>query len=63
MEGRLREGITVEEMPAGSPVIVRATQVTDFAHGLTMRAQICIPRNTLRDAEEVEDLVLLPRRA
>jgi hypothetical protein len=37
-------------------------QVTDFARGLTMRAQIGAPRKTLlKEAEEAADLVLLPR--
>jgi hypothetical protein len=35
----------------------------DFARGLTMRAQLGIPRKTLlEDAEETVDLLLLPRR-
>jgi hypothetical protein len=45
------------------PVAARATQVTDLARGLTMRAQLGTPRKTLlKDAEEAADLVLLPQR-
>ncbi|MGG2362681.1 hypothetical protein ACE4Z5_27650, partial [Salmonella enterica] len=50
-------------IPPDFPVSVRAIQVTDFARGLTMRAQIGTPRKTLlRDAEEAVDLLLLSRR-
>ena len=60
VEGRFRDGITAGEIPSDFPVAVRAIQVTDFARGLTMRAQIGTPRKTLlRDAEEAADLVLL----
>ena len=63
VEGRFRDGITAGEIPSDFPVAVRAIQVTDFARGLTMRAQLGTPRKTLlRDAEEAADLVLLPRR-
>ena len=63
VEGRFRDGITAGEIPSDFPVAVRAIQVTDFARGLTMRAQIGTPRKTLlRDAEEAADLVLLSRR-
>ena len=63
VEGRFRDGITDGEIPSDFPVAVRAIQVTDFARGLTMRAQMGTPRKTLlRDAEEAVDLVLLPRR-
>ena len=59
---RFRDGISAGEIPSDFPVAVRAIQVTDFARGLTMRAQIGTPRKTLlRDAEEAADLVLLPR--
>ena len=62
VEGRFREAITAGELPPDFPVAVRAMQVTDFARGLTMRARIGAPRNTLlKDAEEAADLVLLPR--
>ena len=62
VEGRFRDGITAGELPSDFPVAVRAIQVTDFARGLTMRAQIGAPRKTLlRDAEEAAHLVLLPR--
>src|ERR1700687_689548 len=56
------DGVTAGEIPSDFPVAVRAIQVTDFARGLTMRAQIGTPRKTLlRDAEEAAELVLLPR--
>src|SRR5579872_6513926 len=60
---RFRDGISAGEIPSDFPVAVRAIQVTDFARGLTMRAQLGTPRKTLlRAAEEAADLVLLPRR-
>jgi AcrR family transcriptional regulator len=62
VERRFRDGIRSGEIPPDFPAAVRATQVTDFARGLTMRARIGTPRKTLlRDAEEAADLVLLPR--
>ncbi len=62
VEGRFRDAISAGEIPFDFPVTVRAIQVTDFARGLTMRAQMGTPRKTLlRDAEEAADLVLLPR--
>ncbi len=62
VEGRFRDAITAGEIPSDFPVAVRAIQVLDFARGLTMRAQIGAPRQTLlKDAEEAADLVLLPR--
>ena len=63
VERRFRDAISAGEIPSDFPVAVRAIQVTDFARGLTMRAQLGAPRKTLlRDAEEATDLVLLPRR-
>jgi len=63
LELRFRDGISAGEIPADFPVAVRASQVLDFARGLTMRAQIGMPRKMLlKDAEEAVDLVLLPRR-
>src|SRR5271170_5896067 len=63
VEGRFRDGITAGEIPSDFPVAVRASQLIDFARGLTMRALIGTPRKTLlRDAEEAADLVLLSRR-
>jgi AcrR family transcriptional regulator len=60
---RFRDGISAGEIPSDFPVAARATQVTDLARGLTMRAQLGTPRKTLlKDAEEAADLVLLPRR-
>src|ERR1700761_9384786 len=63
VESRFRDAIDSGEIPPDFPVAVRAIQVTDFARGLTMRAQIGTPRKTLlKDAEEAADLVLLPWR-
>jgi AcrR family transcriptional regulator len=63
VEGRFRDGIAAGEIPPDFPVAVRAMQVTDFARGLTMRARIGTPRNTLlKGAEEAADLVLLLER-
>ena len=63
VEGRFRDAISAGEIPSDFPVAVRASQLTDFARGLTMRAQIGTPRKTLlKDAEEAADLVLLSRR-
>jgi AcrR family transcriptional regulator len=62
VERRFCDAIAAGEIPSDFPVAVRAIQVTDFARGLTMRAQIGTPRKTLlRDAEEASDLVLQPR--
>ena len=63
VEGRFRDAIIAGEIPSDFPVAVRASQVLDFARGLTMRAQIGTPRKKLlKDAREAADLVLLPRR-
>src|SRR6201996_6135989 len=63
VERRLRDGITTGDIPPDFPVAARAIQVTDLARGLTMRAQLGMPRKTLlKDAEEAADLVLLSRR-
>jgi AcrR family transcriptional regulator len=63
VEGRFRDAISAGEIPSDFPVAVRASQLIDFARGLTMRAQIGTPRKTLlKDAEEAADLVLLSRR-
>jgi hypothetical protein len=63
LERRFRDAINAGEIPSDFPVAARATQVTDLARGLTMRAQIGMPRKTLlKDAEEAADLVLRPRR-
>jgi AcrR family transcriptional regulator len=64
VEGRFRDAITAGEIPSDFPVAVRASQLIDFARGLTMRAQLGTARKTLlKDAEEAADLVVLPRRA
>ena len=63
VERRFRDAINAGEIPSDFPVAVRASQLIDFARGLTMRALIGTPRRTLlRDAEEAADLLLLPRR-
>jgi AcrR family transcriptional regulator len=63
VERRLQDGITAGEIPSDFPVAVRASQVTDFARGLTMRAHLGTSRKELlRDAEEAADLVLGLRR-
>jgi hypothetical protein len=62
VESRFREAISAGEIPSDFPVAVRASQLIDFARGLTMRALIGTPRKTLlRDAEEAADLLLLSR--
>lgn len=63
LERRFRDGISAGEIPSDFPAAARATQVTDLARGLTMRAQLGLPRKTLlKEAEEAADLVLQPRR-
>ena len=63
VEQRFRDGISAREIPSDFPVNVRASQVLDLARGLTMRAQMGVPRKTLlNDAQEAADLILLPRR-
>lgn len=63
VERRLCDGIRAGEVPSDFPVAARASQVLDFARGLTMRALIGTPRERLlRDAEEAADLLLLSRR-
>ncbi|HEX7265584.1 MAG TPA: TetR/AcrR family transcriptional regulator [Candidatus Dormibacteraeota bacterium] len=62
VERRFRDGISAGDIPPDFPVALRASQVTDIARGLTMRARLGTPRKTLlKDAEEAADLVLLPR--
>src|SRR6201996_35747 len=63
VEGRFRDAISAGEIPPDFPAAERATQVTDFGRGLTMRALIGTPRKTLlKEAEESAALVLLSRR-
>ncbi len=63
VERSFRDGISAGEIPSDFPAAVRAIQVTDLARGLTMRAQLGMPRKTLlKEAEEAADLVLQPRR-
>ena len=63
VERRFRDGISAGEIPSDFPVAARASQVLDLVRGLTMRAQMGTPRQTLlTDAEEAADLLLLPRR-
>ncbi len=62
VERRFEEGISAGEIPADFPVAERASQVLDLARGLTMRAQMGMPRETLlKDADEAADVMLLPR--
>ena len=62
VERRFRDGVGAGEIPSDFPVAARASQVIDLLRGLTMRAQIGTPRETLLgDVEEAADLVLLPR--
>lgn len=62
VEGRFRDGIGAGEIPPDFPVAARASQAIDLSRGLTVRAQMGTPRETLlRDVEEAADLVLLPR--
>ena len=62
VERRFRDGISAGEIPSDFPVAARASQVIDLSRGLTIRAQLGTPRETLlRDVEEAADLVLLPR--
>lgn len=57
---RFSDAISAGELPSDFPVTARAGQVTDLARGLTMRAQMGMPRKTLlKDAEEAADLLLL----
>ncbi len=63
VERRFRDGISAGELPSDFPVATRASQLVDLGRGLTMRAQMGAPRETLlKDAEEAADLVLLPQR-
>lgn len=59
---RICDGISAGEIPANFPVAARASQVLDLSSGLTMRAQMGVPRKTLlNDAQEAANLVLLSR--
>ncbi len=63
VERRFQEAISVGEIPPDFPVAIRASQLTDFARGLTMRAHIGTPRKALlKDSVEAVDLLLLPHR-
>ncbi|MHC5541684.1 TetR/AcrR family transcriptional regulator [Singulisphaera rosea] len=62
VERRFREGISAGEIPSDFPIAARASQVIDLSRGLTVRAQMGTPRETLLgDVEEAADLLLLPR--
>jgi AcrR family transcriptional regulator len=62
LERRFRDAISTGDIPPDFPVAARAIQVMDLARGLTMRAQLGMPRKTLlKDAEEAADLVLQSR--
>lgn len=64
VERRFYDAISAGELPSDFPVSARAGQVLDLSRGLTMRAQMGMPRKTLlKDAEEAAELVLLPRRS
>ena len=64
VERRFRDGVSAGEVPSDFPAAARASQVMDLGRGLTMRAQMGIPRATLlKDAEEAAELVLPSRRA
>ncbi len=61
VERRFQDGINAGEIPSDFPVGARAIQVVDLARGLTMRAQMGMPRETLlKDADEAADVMLLP---
>lgn len=63
VERRFSDAISAGELPPGFPAAARATQVVDLSRGLTVRAQMGIPRKTLlEDAEEAAELMLLPWR-
>ena len=63
VERRLCDAISAGEVPSDFPVAARASQVLDLSRGLTVRAQMGVPRKTLlKDADEAADLVLMPRR-
>ncbi len=63
VERRFHDAISAGEIPPDFPVAARASQVLDLMRGLTMRAQMGMPRKALlKDAEEAAELVLLPRR-
>jgi len=63
VERRFSDGVSAGEIPHDFPVATRASQVLDLSRGLTMRAQLGVPRKKLlADAEEAADLVLSPRR-
>lgn len=62
VERRFYDGISDGEIRPDFPVTARASQVVDLTRGLTMRAQMGMPRSMLlKDAEEAAELVLLPR--
>src|SRR6201994_77883 len=57
VERRFCDGISTGEIPSDFPVAARASQVLDLSRGLTMRAQLGVPRKLLlNDAEEAADL-------
>jgi AcrR family transcriptional regulator len=63
VERRFRDAIREGELPSDFPVAARATQIIDLSRGLTMRAQMGMPRaKLLRDAGEAAELVLLAGR-
>ena len=62
VERRFQDGISAGEISPDFPVAARANQLLDLVRGLTMRAQMGMPREALlNDAEEAAELVLLTR--
>jgi AcrR family transcriptional regulator len=60
VERRFYDGIAAGEIPADFPVAARTSQALDLSRGLTMRAQLGIPRKTLlNDAEQAAGFLLL----
>ena len=61
IERRFQDAIAAGEIPSAFPVAARASQAVDLARGLTMRAQMGMPRKTLlHDAKEAAILLLIP---
>lgn len=59
VERRFRDAVSAGKLPPDFPASARASQVMDLARGLTMRAQMGVPRKTLlRDAEDAADFVI-----
>ena len=64
VERRFQIGISAGEIASDFPVAERASQVLDLARGLTMRAQMGMPRQILlTDAERAADVMLVARNS